>query len=64
MGGQRVHVGIDMQNCLVRSASAQLPMHGVALIEAGAKDDQHIGGTVEDRRRCVAGAGIAEDAER
>ncbi len=43
--------------------SAQGPVHGVALVEAGAEHDQHIQRIAEDRRRRMAGAGIAEHAE-
>ena len=39
------------------------PMHGVALVEAGAEHDQHVRRIGEDRRGRVAGPGIAEHAE-
>jgi hypothetical protein len=65
MGGQRVHVGVDMDDDgLARRPPAQGPVHRVALVEARAEHDQHIRRIGEDRRRRVAGPGIAEDAER
>ena len=65
MRGQLVHIRVDMDDCVLGGGpSAQRPMHGVALVEAGAQHDQHIGRVGEDRGRRVAGARIAEDAER
>ena len=42
----------------------QRPMHGVPLVEAGAKHDQHVRRVAENGGGSMAGAGIAEDAER
>ena len=65
MCGQLIHVGVDMQNDgLGIGLLAQSPMHGVPFIEAGTKNDQHIDVAVENRRRRVPGARIAEDAKR
>ena len=65
VGGERLHVGVDMDDDgPARSATAQRPVHGVALVEPGAEHDQHIRRIAEDRRRRMAGAGIAEHAER
>ncbi len=64
MFGQLVHVGVDLKDDGLARPSAQGPMHGVALVEAGAEYDQHVGRIVEDGGRCVARAGIAEYAER
>ena len=47
-----------------RSAPAQRPMHGVPLVEAGAKHDQHVRRVAENGGGRMAGPGIAEDAER
>ena len=42
----------------------QGPVHGVAFVEAGAQDQEHVELGIEDRRGCVPRAGIAEHAER
>ena len=60
--GDFVHVGIDVDH-LRRGFSAQRPVHGVALVEARAKDQQdfEIGGEKSCGR--VPRPGIAEHAE-
>ena len=61
--GDLPHVGIDVNPPRLRSL-AQRPMHGVALVEAGAEDEQELKLRIEQRRGRMPGAGIAEHAER
>ena len=63
VGGELVHVDVDMDHQRLR-ALAHRPMHGVALVEAGAEHEQAVELAAEDRAGGMAGAGVAEHAER
>jgi hypothetical protein len=63
VGGELVHVGVDVDHQRL-AALAHRPMHGVALVEAGAEHDETIELAAENGGGGMAGAGIAEHAER
>ncbi len=63
VGGELVHVGVD-QDHEGLAALAQRPMHGVALVEARAEHQEAVELAAEQRAGGVAGAAVAEHAER
>jgi hypothetical protein len=62
-GGELVHVGIDVDDERLATL-AHRPMHGVALVEAGAEHDEAVEVAAEHGAGCVAGAGVAEHTKR
>ena len=63
VGGELVHVDIDVDHA--RSAAlAHGPVHRIALVETGAEHHEAGELVVENGVGGVAGAGVAEDAER
>jgi hypothetical protein len=63
VGGELVHVGVDLDDESF-GALAHRPMHGVALVEAGAEHQEAVELAAEQRAGGVPGPGVAEHAER
>jgi len=61
--GQLLHVGVDVNHESLR-ALAHGPMHGIALVEAGAENQEAVELAAEHRGGGMAGAGVAEHSER
>jgi hypothetical protein len=62
VGGELLHVGVHMDHESL-GTFAHGPVHGVALVEAGAEDEEAVELAVEDGGGGMPAAGIAEDAE-
>ena len=63
VGGELLHVGVHVDHESL-GPFAHGPVHGVALVEAGAEHEEAVELAAEDGGGGMPGAGIAEDAER